>query len=76
MVCSSIILSRVGWMFLDYDEFGQDEFSFGNRPAAVNGGGGDREGPTMSKLGSSSTAELHPKTPAQSKPTSMPRLVL
>ncbi|XP_034694847.1 probable auxin efflux carrier component 1b [Vitis riparia] len=53
----------------DYDEFGQDEFSFGNRPT-VNGG--DREGPTMSKLGSSSTTELHPKTAPQSKPTSMP----
>lgn len=53
----------------DYDEFGQDEFSFGNR-ASVNGG--DREGPTMSKLGSSSTTELHPKTAPQSKPTSMP----
>lgn len=53
----------------DYDEFGQDEFSFGNR-ATVNGS--DREGPTMSKLGSSSTTELHPKTAPQSKPTSMP----
>ncbi|RVX04864.1 putative auxin efflux carrier component 1c [Vitis vinifera] len=55
--------------YYDYDEFGQDEFSFGNR-ASVNGG--DREGPTMSKLGSSSTTELHPKTAPQSKPTSMP----
>ncbi|KAJ9694354.1 hypothetical protein PVL29_010046 [Vitis rotundifolia] len=53
----------------DYDESRQDEFSFGNRPVA---NGGDREGAMMSKLGSSSTAELHPKTVAQSKPTSMP----
>lgn len=56
---------------LDYDEFGRDEFSFGNRPAP---NGVDRDGPVLSKLGSSSTAELHPKSGAQgeSKPTSMP----
>ncbi|CBI32787.3 unnamed protein product, partial [Vitis vinifera] len=53
----------------DYDESRQDEFSFGNRPVA---NGGDREGAMMSKLGSSSTAELNPKAAAQSKPTSMP----
>nr|AXX83000.1 auxin polar transport protein [Betula pendula] len=55
----------------DYDEFGRDEFSFGNRPGA---NGVDREGPVLSKLGSSSTAELHPKTGAhgESKATSMP----
>ena len=55
----------------DYDEFGHDEFSFGNRTVA---NGVDKEGPVLSKLGSSSTAELHPKTEAQgeSKPTSMP----
>lgn len=54
---------------LDCDEFGRgDEFSFGNRP------GGDNEGPVLSKLGSSSTAELHPKSVAQDdpKPTAMP----
>lgn len=51
----------------DYDEFGRDEFSFGNRPA--NG----VDGPTLSKLGSSSTTELHPKTAhCESKPTAMP----
>ncbi|XP_022153924.1 probable auxin efflux carrier component 1b [Momordica charantia] len=57
----------------DFDEFGRDEFSFGNR-SAVNGGGHDG-GPVLSKLGSSSTAELHPKTAedqADSKPTTMP----
>ncbi|CAL5356647.1 unnamed protein product [Camellia sinensis] len=55
----------------DYDEYGRDEFSFGNGPVA---NGADREGPVLSKLGSSSTAELHPKTGAQgeSKTTSMP----
>jgi auxin efflux carrier family len=66
---SNPVLSRVG--YLDYDEFGRDEFSFGNRQAA---NGVDREGPVLSKLGSSSTAELHPKTGAhgESKQTSMP----
>ena len=56
-------------VFIDYDESRQDEFSFGNRPVA---NGGDRQGAMMSKLGSSSTAELNPKAAAQSKPTSMP----
>lgn len=56
---------------IDYDGYGRDEFSFGNRTAA---NGGDREGPVLSKLGSSSTAELHPKGVDQgdSKPTAMP----
>ena len=56
---------------LEYDEFGRDEFSFGNRQVS---NGVDRDGPVLSKLGSSSTAELHPKTAAQaeSKPTAMP----
>ncbi|XP_024032125.1 probable auxin efflux carrier component 1c isoform X2 [Morus notabilis] len=55
----------------DYDEYGRDEFSFGNRGVS---NGVDREGPVLSKLGSSSTAELHPKTASQveTKPTSMP----
>ncbi|KAL2320643.1 hypothetical protein Fmac_029612 [Flemingia macrophylla] len=53
----------------DYDEFGHDEFSFGNRTVA---NGVDKEGPVLSKLGSSSTAELHPKAQGESKPTSMP----
>lgn len=55
---------------VDYDDFGRDEFSFGNRQGA---NGNDREGPVLSKLGSSSTTELHPKASAQeTKATSMP----
>ncbi|KAL3755137.1 hypothetical protein ACJRO7_002232 [Eucalyptus globulus] len=55
----------------DYDEFGRDEFSFGNRQVP---NGVDRDGPVLSKLGSSSTAELHPKAAVdgEAKPTSMP----
>ncbi|KAK7336441.1 hypothetical protein VNO77_16982 [Canavalia gladiata] len=56
----------------DYDELGHDEFSFGNRTVS---NGVDKEGPVLSKLGSSSTAELHPKgggAQGESKPTSMP----
>lgn len=55
----------------DYDEYGRDEFSFGNRTGA-NGENG--EGPTLSKLGSSSTTELRPKAAAQgeSKASAMP----
>ncbi|RYQ96131.1 hypothetical protein Ahy_B08g091683 isoform B [Arachis hypogaea] len=51
----------------DYEELGHD----GNRTVA---NGVDKEGPVLSKLGSSSTAELHPKNGAQgeSKPTNMP----
>ena len=57
---------------LAYEEFRQDEFSFGNR-AVTHGGNQDREGALMSsKMGSSSTTELRPKTAEQSKPTSMP----
>lgn len=55
----------------DYDDYGREEFGYGNRAA---GNGPDVEGPTLSKLGSSSTTELRPKASAQgeSKPTSMP----
>lgn len=68
---SVVLISYFCTDHLDYDEFGRDEFSFGNRPAP---NGVDRDGPVLSKLGSSSTAELHPKSGAQgeSKPTSMP----
>ncbi|TYG47888.1 hypothetical protein ES288_D11G378300v1 [Gossypium darwinii] len=52
----------------DYDEYGRDEFTFGNK-AATNGGA-DREGPVLSKLGSSSTTELNPKI--ETKPAAMP----
>ncbi|KAK9664441.1 hypothetical protein RND81_14G042200 [Saponaria officinalis] len=54
----------------DYDDYGGDEFSFGNK----GGGGADGDGPTLSKLGSSSTTELRAKPPTQGepKPSSMP----
>ncbi|KAK8588840.1 hypothetical protein V6N12_023253 [Hibiscus sabdariffa] len=51
----------------DFDEYGRDEFTFGNKPVA---NGVDREGPVLAKLGSSSTAELNPK--AEPTSTSMP----
>ncbi|KZV32288.1 putative auxin efflux carrier component 1b [Dorcoceras hygrometricum] len=53
----------------DYDDFGRDEFSFGNKRGP---NGADREGPVLSKLGSSSTVELNPKTIVDAKPTAMP----
>ncbi|XVF33927.1 hypothetical protein REPUB_Repub18cG0013200 [Reevesia pubescens] len=55
----------------DYDEYGRDEFHFGNRTVT---NGDDREGHVLSKLGSSSTTELHPKigAHAEMKPTAMP----
>ncbi|KAL3632579.1 putative auxin efflux carrier component 1b [Castilleja foliolosa] len=53
----------------DYDDFGRDEFSFGNKQGP---GGTEREGPVLSKLGSNSTAELHPKASIEMKPTMMP----
>lgn len=53
----------------DYDDFGRDEFSFGNKQVQ---NGAEREGPVLSKLGSSSTAELHPKASVDAQPTAMP----
>ncbi|XP_057785507.1 probable auxin efflux carrier component 1b [Salvia miltiorrhiza] len=53
----------------DYDDFGRDGFSFGNKPGP---NGAERDGPVLSKLGSSSTAELNPKAPVDTKPTAMP----
>ncbi|KAI3830253.1 hypothetical protein L1987_04390 [Smallanthus sonchifolius] len=55
----------------DYDDFGRNEFSFGNQTGP---NGVDREASVLSKLGSSSTAELHPKASphGETKPTSMP----
>ncbi|XP_058078909.1 probable auxin efflux carrier component 1b [Magnolia sinica] len=59
-----------------YDEYGRDDFSFGNRTVGRGGESlhKDHDGPSLSKLGSSSTAELHPKSGAHvdTKPTSMP----
>ncbi|XP_076958231.1 putative auxin efflux carrier component 1b [Bidens hawaiensis] len=55
----------------DYDDFGRNEFSFGNQPGP---NGVDREASVLSKLGSSSTAELHPKASphGDTKAASMP----
>ncbi|CAA3027456.1 probable auxin efflux carrier component 1b [Olea europaea subsp. europaea] len=53
----------------DYDDFGRDEFSFGNKQGL---NGMNREGPVLSKLGSSSTTELRPKPSAETKTTTMP----
>ncbi|KAK1428931.1 hypothetical protein QVD17_17771 [Tagetes erecta] len=55
----------------DYDDFGRNEFSFGNQPGP---NGVDREASVLSKLGSSSTAELHPKASphGETKPAAMP----
>ncbi|KAF5750299.1 Auxin efflux carrier family protein isoform 2 [Tripterygium wilfordii] len=63
-------LGNVGRNQKDYHEYGRDEFSFGNKLAT----NGDREGPVLSKLGSSSTTELHPKsgTLESNKPAAMP----
>ncbi|CAH9102550.1 unnamed protein product [Cuscuta europaea] len=58
----------------EYDDFGRDEFSFGKRKNTVNGNE-RKEGPVLSKLGSScSTTELCPKTAAcdAPKPSAMP----
>lgn len=47
-----------------YEEYVREDFSFGNR--AMSQGNEsiplDKEGPSLSKFGSSSTAELHPKS--------------
>ncbi|KAG2683632.1 hypothetical protein I3843_10G040900 [Carya illinoinensis] len=62
-------LGGVGHQKDYHDEFGRDEFSFGNGPV-TNG-----EGPVLSKLGSSSTTELHPKAAGahdESKMASLP----
>ncbi|OVA02013.1 Auxin efflux carrier [Macleaya cordata] len=55
----------------EYEDYRREEFSFGNRQGM---NGGERDAPNLTKLGSSSTAELHPKTGAYGdpKPTSMP----
>nr|XP_043610393.1 probable auxin efflux carrier component 1b [Erigeron canadensis] len=55
----------------DYEDFGRNEFSFENQPGP---NGVDREASVLSKLGSSSTAELHPKASphGDAKATSMP----
>lgn len=55
------------FLLLDYDEFGREEFTFGNKQ---NLNGNDREGPVVR---SSSTTELRPKiAPEETKATAMP----
>ncbi|XP_047091427.1 probable auxin efflux carrier component 1b [Lolium rigidum] len=54
-----------------YDEYGRgggDDFSFRNK----NGGAANGDGPTLSKLGSNSTAQLHPKDDAEGRAAAMP----
>ncbi|KAF6155356.1 hypothetical protein GIB67_019882 [Kingdonia uniflora] len=53
----------------DYGEYGRDEFSFANKTAPLGANG---DAPTLAKLGSSSTTELHPKAHGDSKATAMP----
>ncbi|KAJ7544647.1 hypothetical protein O6H91_09G087700 [Diphasiastrum complanatum] len=52
-----------------YDEYDRDDFSFGNR-ASFNGDeslSAGKDGPNLTKMGSSSTAELHPKPLAEGR---------
>ncbi|KAJ0985232.1 hypothetical protein J5N97_003588 [Dioscorea zingiberensis] len=58
----------------DGQQYGyDDEFSFRNRPISQGVESLQRDGPSLSKLGSNSTAELHPKTGSDDlKPTAMP----
>jgi auxin efflux carrier family len=54
-----------------YDEYGRgggDDFSFRNK----NGGAANGDGPTLSKLGSNSTAQLHPKDDGEGRAAAMP----
>ncbi|TVT99757.1 hypothetical protein EJB05_54837, partial [Eragrostis curvula] len=48
-----------------YDEYGHDDFSRNNN-------GEEKGGPTLSKLGSNSTAQLHPKDAGVERPATMP----
>ncbi|GJN07069.1 hypothetical protein PR202_ga24860 [Eleusine coracana subsp. coracana] len=48
-----------------YDEYGRDDFSRNNN-------GTDKGGPTLCKLGSNSTAQLHPKDDSEERPVTMP----
>ncbi|KAL6641938.1 hypothetical protein ACP70R_020119 [Stipagrostis hirtigluma subsp. patula] len=48
-----------------YDEYGRDDFS-------RNKNGAEKGGPTLSKLGSNSTAQLHPKDDGEVRPAAMP----
>ncbi|KAL6525623.1 putative auxin efflux carrier component 1c [Orobanche hederae] len=55
----------------DYDDFGRDGFSFGNKQGP-NGTEREGPGPVLSKLESSSTSELRPKANVEAMPTAMP----
>ena len=50
-----------------YGEYGRDDFS-----RTKNGNGADKGGPTLSKLGSNSTAQLYPKGDGEGRPAAMP----
>uniref|UniRef100_A0A0A9C9K7 Auxin efflux carrier component n=1 Tax=Arundo donax TaxID=35708 RepID=A0A0A9C9K7_ARUDO len=50
-----------------YDEYDRDDFSRGK-----NGNGAEKGGPTLSKLGSNSTAQLYPKDDGEERPATMP----
>ncbi|CAL4897018.1 unnamed protein product [Urochloa decumbens] len=50
-----------------YDEYGHDEFS-----RTKNRNGAEKGGPTLSKLGSNSTAQLYPKDDGEGRPAAMP----
>ncbi|KAG2614752.1 probable auxin efflux carrier component 1d isoform X2 [Panicum virgatum] len=50
-----------------YDEYGRDDFS-----RTKNGNGADKGGPTLSKLGSNSIAQLYPKGDGEGRPAAMP----
>ncbi|CAN4118660.1 unnamed protein product [Withania somnifera] len=54
---------------LDYDDCGREEFALGNKN---NSNECHREEPVLKKLGSSSTAELFPKTATETKATALP----
>lgn len=63
-----------------YEDYAREDFSFGNR-GEESSTPLDKDGPNLSKFGSSSTAELHPKghddKPKQMPPASvMTRLIL
>ena len=50
-----------------YDEYGRDDFGRNK-----NGNGAEKGGPTLSKLGSNSTAQLYPKDDGEERPAAMP----
>ncbi|XP_027768424.1 probable auxin efflux carrier component 1b isoform X2 [Solanum pennellii] len=59
----------IGHYSKDYDDFGREEFSLRDKN---NSNECHREEPVLKKLGSSSTAELFPRTANETKATAMP----